>query len=194
MVLVDGLTAAGFAPMAGGFIPMAALAGRTETDIVVRIGATSVPLLTRMERESEARRAATIETQDRGPLKTEELHTLDGAQAKMIYLFRKMGVHAQGLSATLDFPPTGVVTGAPTLATGVSPFGQVNFICSDSGRSIRFGKRMRFALLDADDQHHAGRQNRHPGSLTNLKREEEDERGGESPRRIRIPCPTNRYP
>jgi len=176
VVLVDGLTAAGFAPMAGGFIPMAALAGRTETDIVVRIGATSVPLLTRMERESEARRAAAIETQDRGPLKTEELHTLDGEQAKMIYLFRKMGVHAQGLSATLDFPPTGVVTGAPTLATGVSPFGQVNHLL-DSGRSIRFGKRMRFASTPMISITRDGKTVTR--LLTNLKRDEEDERGEE---------------
>ena len=171
VVLVDGVA------VAGGFVPMASLAGRTEADIVVKLGATAAaPLLARMAQASEARRAAAVAAQDRGPLRQEELHTLDGAQAKMIYLFRKMGVHAQGLSATLDFPPTGVVTGAPTLATGVSPFGQVNHLL-DAGRSIRFGKRMRFASTPMISVTHAGKTATR--LLTNLRRDEEDERGEE---------------
>jgi cellobiose phosphorylase len=170
-VLVDGVS------VAGGFVPMASLAGRTEADIVVKLGAkAAMPLLTRMARTNEARRTAAVTAQDRGPLRQEELHTLDGAQAKMIYLFRKMGVHAQGLSATLDFPPTGVVTGAPTLATGVSPFGQVNHLL-DAGRSIRFGKRMRFASTPMISVTHAGKTE--VRLLTNLRRDEEDERGEE---------------
>ncbi|MEO7424410.1 MAG: GH116 family glycosyl hydrolase, partial [Fibrobacteria bacterium] len=170
-LLVNGVSAA------GGFVPMASLAGRTEADIVVKIGATAAaPLLSRMARASEARQAAAVAAQDRGPLRQDELHTLDGAQAKMIYLFRKMGVHAQGLSATLDFPPTGVVTGAPTLATGVSPFGQVNHLL-DAGRSIRFGKRMRFASTPMISVTHAGKTD--VRLLTNLRRDEEDERGEE---------------
>jgi len=87
-----------------------------------------------------------------------------------------MLVHAQGLSATLDFPPTGVVTGAPTLATGVSPFGQVNHLL-DAGRSIRFGKRMRFASTPMIGVTQAGKTQTR--LLTNLKREEEDEKGEE---------------
>ncbi|MEO6097133.1 MAG: GH116 family glycosyl hydrolase [Fibrobacteria bacterium] len=171
VVLVDGVS------VAGGLIPMAMLKERTETEIVVRLGVKApVPLLTRMAQESEARRAAAALAQDRGPLKPDELHTLDGAQAKTIYLFRKMGVHAQGLSATLDFPPTGVVTGAPTLATGVSPFGQVNHLL-DAGRSIRFGKRMRFASTPAITVSQVGKTATR--LLTNLRRDEEDERGEE---------------
>lgn len=171
ILLVNGVSAV------SGFIPMASLKGRTEADIVVRLGAAdAMPLIARMEKESEARRAASAAAQDRGPLKPEELHTLDGAQAKMIYLFRKMGVHAQGLSATLDFPPTGVVTGAPTLATGISPFGQMNHLL-DAGRSIRFGKRMRFASTPMINVTISGKTATR--LLTNLKRDEEDERGEE---------------
>jgi hypothetical protein len=140
------------------------------------LGTVSAPLLSRMARENEARRIAAIGAQDRGPLRPGELHTLDGAQAKMIYLFRKMGVHAQGLSATLDFPPTGVVTGAPTLATGISPFGQMNHLL-DAGRSIRFGKRMRFASTPMINVTVAGKTAAR--LLTNLRRDEEDERGEE---------------
>lgn len=169
-VLVDG------APVTGGLIPMSALAGRAEADIVVQLGTAVAPLLARMAQASEASRLAAVAAQDRGPLRTGELHTLDGAQAKMIYLFRKMGVHAQGLSATLDFPPTGVVTGAPTLATAISPFGQMNHLL-DAGRSIRFGKRMRFASTPMINVTVSGKTISR--LLTNLRREEEDERGEE---------------
>ncbi len=185
-VLVDGVSLDGAsAPGTEGLIPMASLAGRREAEIVVRIGASAVPLLARMERESEARRTAAIQAQDRGPLRTEELHSLDGAQIKLIYLHRKMGVHAQGLSATLDFPPTGVVTGAPTLATGISPFGQMNHLL-DAGRSIRFGKRMRFASTPMISVTHAGQTATR--LLTNLRRDEEDERG-EEPQAYPDPLP-----
>jgi cellobiose phosphorylase len=161
----------------GQVVPISLLAGKTEVEIVVKLGTNpATPLIEQMARESEARRAAAVAAQDRGPLKRDELHTITGSQAKVIYLFRRMLVHAQGLSATLDFPPTGVVTGAPTLSTGVSPFGQVNHLL-DAGRSIRFGKRTRFASTPMICVTAGGRTEAR--LLTNLKREDEDEKGEE---------------
>jgi len=62
-----------------------------------------VPLIEKMAQESESRRVAAVAAQDPGPLGRHELHTIGGELAKVIYLFRRMLVHAQGLSATLDF-------------------------------------------------------------------------------------------
>jgi cellobiose phosphorylase len=164
-------------PVPGNRVPTALLAGKAAVEIVVKLGMKpAVPLIEKMAKESESRRAAAVAAQDQGPLKRDELHTITGAQAKVIYLFRRMLVHAQGLSATLDFPPTGVVTGAPTLATGISPFGQVNHLL-DAGRSIRFGKRMRFASTPMICVTQGGKTT--TCLLTNLNREEEDEKGEE---------------
>jgi cellobiose phosphorylase len=163
--------------VAGNVVPTTLLSGKNEVQIVVKLGSKpAVPLIEKMAQESESRRAAAVAAQDPGPLKRHELHTIGGELAKVIYLFRRMLVHAQGLSATLDFPPTGVVTGAPTLATGVSPFGQVNHLL-DAGRSIRFGKRMRFASTPMIGVTQAGKTQTR--LLTNLKREDEDEKGEE---------------
>jgi cellobiose phosphorylase len=164
-------------PVEGNVVPTTFLSGKAEVEIVVKLGTKpAVPLIEKMSRESESRRAAAVAAQDHGPLNRDELHTISGAQAKVIYLFSRMLVHAQGLSATLDFPPTGVVTGAPTLATGISPFGQVNHLL-DAGRSIRFGKRMRYASTPMICITQGGKTR--TCLLTNLKREEEDEKGEE---------------
>jgi cellobiose phosphorylase len=161
----------------GNVVPTTFLSGKTAVEIVVKLGTkAAVPLIEKMAKESESRRAAAVAAQDPGSLNRDELHTISGAQAKVIYLFRRMLVHAQGLSATLDFPPTGVVTGAPTLATGVSPFGQVNHLL-DAGRSIRFGKRTRYASTPMIGVTQGGKTTTR--LLTNLRREEEDERGEE---------------
>jgi len=161
----------------GNVVPTSLLAGKTSVEVVVKLGSKpAVPLIEKMARESESRRAAAVAAQDAGPLKRDELHTITGAQAKAIYLFSRMLVHAQGLSATLDFPPTGVVTGAPTLSTAVSPFGQVNHLL-DAGRSIRFGKRTRFASTPMICVTAGGKTQTR--LLSNLKREDEDEKGEE---------------
>lgn len=161
----------------GNVVPVSALAGKSEVEIVVKLGSKpTASLIEKMAKESEARRAAAVAAQDRGALDRDELHTITGAQAKAIYLFSRMVVHAQGLSATLEFPPTGVVTGAPTLSTAVSPFGQVNHLL-DAGRSIRFGKRTRFASTPMICVTAGGKTQ--TCLLTNLKREDEDERGEE---------------
>ncbi len=161
----------------GNLVPATVLSGRATVEIVVKLGKKpATPLIERMARESESRRAAAVAAQDRGPLKRDELHTITGAQAKVIYLFSRMVVHAQGLSATLEFPPTGVVTGAPTLSTAISPFGQVNHLL-DAGRSIRFGKRTRFASTPIVCVTAGGKTK--TCLLTNLKREDEDEKGEE---------------
>ncbi|HJX52875.1 MAG TPA: GH116 family glycosyl hydrolase, partial [Polyangia bacterium] len=171
VMLVDGK------PVAGNVVPTTLLSGKKEIQIVVKLGSKpALPLIEKMARESESRRAAAVAAQDAGPLNRDELHTISGAQTKAIYLFSRMLVHAQGLSATLDFPPTGAVTGAPTLATGVSPFGQANHLL-DAGRSIRFGKRMRFASTPMIGVTQAGKTQTR--LLTNLKREDEDEKGEE---------------
>jgi uncharacterized protein (DUF608 family) len=171
VMLVDGK------PVAGNVVPTTLLSGKKEIQIVVKLGSKpALPLIEKMARESESRRAAAVAAQDAGPLNRGELHTISGAQAKAIYLFSRMLVHAQGLSATLDFPPTGAVTGAPTLATGISPFGQANHLL-DAGRSIRFGKRMRFASTPMIGVTQAGKTQ--TCLLTNLKREDEDEKGEE---------------
>ncbi|MGD0042513.1 MAG: hypothetical protein ABSE84_19280, partial [Isosphaeraceae bacterium] len=171
VMLVDGK------PVAGNVVPTTFLSGKNEVQIVVKLdNKPAVPLIEKMVQECESRRAAAVAAQDPGPLKRHELHTVGGELAKVIYLFRRMLVHAQGLSATLDFPPTGVVTGAPTLATGISPFGQVNHLL-DAGRSIRFGKRMRFASTPMIGITQAGKTQTR--LLTNLKREDEDEKGEE---------------
>jgi len=171
VMLVDGK------PVAGNVVPTTLLSGKSEVQIVVKLASKpAVPLIEKMAQESESRRAAAVAAQDPGPLQRHELHSIGGELAKVIYLFRRMLVHAQGLSATLDFPPTGVVTGAPTLATGVSPFGQVNHLL-DAGRSIRFGKRLRFASTPMIGVTLAGKTQTR--LLTNLKREDEDEKGEE---------------
>jgi cellobiose phosphorylase len=171
VMLVDGK------PVAGNVVPTTFFSGKNEVQIVVKLdNKPAVPLIEKMVQECESRRAAAVAAQDPGPLKRHELHTVGGELAKVIYLFRRMLVHAQGLSATLDFPPTGVVTGAPTLATGISPFGQVNHLL-DAGRSIRFGKRMRFASTPMIGITQAGKTQTR--LLTNLKREDEDEKGEE---------------
>jgi cellobiose phosphorylase len=171
VMLVDGK------PVEGNVVPASFLSGKTKVEIVVKLGSkTAVPFIEKMARESESRRVAAVAAQDPGPLNRDELHTISGAQAKAIYLFSRMLVHAQGLSATLDFPPTGAVTGAPTLATGISPFGQANHLL-DAGRSIRFGKRMRFASTPMICITQGGKTQTR--LLTNLKREDEDEKGEE---------------
>jgi uncharacterized protein (DUF608 family) len=171
LMLVDGKT------VEGNVVPTSLLSGKSAVAIVVQLGSQpAVPLIEKMAHESESRRARAVAAQDRGSLNRDELHTISGAQAKVIYLFRRMLVHAQGLSATLDFPPTGVVTGAPTLSTGISPFGQVNHLL-DAGRSIRFGKRTRFASTPMLCVSQGGKTQ--TCLLTNLKREDEDERGEE---------------
>jgi len=161
----------------GNVVPVSLLAGKTSVDVVLKLGSgPAVSVIEKMEQECEARRVAAVAAQHRGPLNRDELHTIGGELAKVIYLWRKMLVHAQGLSATLDFPPTGVVTGAPTLSTAVSPFGQVNHLL-DAGRSIRFGKRMRFASTPMICVASGGKSQAR--LLTNLKREDEDEKGEE---------------
>jgi cellobiose phosphorylase len=170
-MLVDGKT------VVGNVVPVSLLAGKHQVEVVVKLGRKpAVPLIAKMAKESESRRAAAVAAQDQGPLRLDELHTITGAQAKAIYLFSRMVVHAQGLSATLEFPPTGVVTGAPTLSTAISPFGQVNHLL-DAGRSIRFGKRMRFASTPMICVTSPGKTQTR--LLTNLKREDEDEKGEE---------------
>jgi len=171
VMMVDGKT------VEGQVVPTALLAGKSDVHIVMKIGKKpAVPLIEKMAKESEVRRVAAVAAQDPGPLKRDELHTIGGELAKVIYLLRRMLVHAQGLSATLDFPPTGVVTGAPTLSTAVSPFGQVNHLL-DAGRSIRFGKRTRFASTPMICVSAGGKTQTR--LLTNLRREEEDEKGEE---------------
>jgi cellobiose phosphorylase len=171
VMLVDGKA------VEGNIVPLAALAGRANVDIVVKLGTPpALPLIARMAAQCQSRRAAAVAAQDRGALKRDELHTIGGELAKVIYLLRRMVVHAQGLSATLEFPPTGVVTGTPSLSTAISPFGQVNHLL-DAGRSIRFGKRMRYASTPMLCLTSAGRTQTR--LLTNLKREEEDEKGEE---------------
>jgi cellobiose phosphorylase len=171
VMIVDGTE------VAGNVVRTALLSGKTSVEIVVKLGTKpAVPPIEKMAQESEARRAAAVAAQDQGPLDRDELHTISGSQAKAIYLFSRMLVHAQGLSATLDFPPTGAVTGAPTLSTGISPFGQVNHLL-DAGRSIRFGKRTRFASTPTICVTSGGKTQTR--LLTNLRREDEDEKGEE---------------
>lgn len=74
------------------------------------------------------------------------------------------------------------------MATAISPFGQVNHLL-DAGRSIRFGKRARFASTPMIYLTAAGKTEAR--LLTNLRREDEDEKG-EEPRTRRadqLGCP-----
>jgi uncharacterized protein (DUF608 family) len=70
-----------------------------------------------------------------GGLKTGDVFTLSGAQIRKTYVDNRMTVHFQGMSKTLQFPPTIAIQGAPTCSIGISHEGLYNRL-NDAGRLI----------------------------------------------------------
>ena len=72
-------------------------------------------------------------TSDR--VKTTDIYTIAGPEIRKRYVDNKMSVHFQGMSKTLQFPPTIALMGAPTCSIGISPEGLYNRL-NDAGRLI----------------------------------------------------------
>jgi uncharacterized protein (DUF608 family) len=73
-------------------------------------------------------------------LKISDLFTISGAQIPEIYVKNKMGVHFQGMSKTMQFPPTISLAGAPTCSIGISPDGLYNRL-NDTGRLVYLNQK-----------------------------------------------------
>ncbi|MGA2916684.1 MAG: GH116 family glycosyl hydrolase [Sedimentisphaerales bacterium] len=73
-------------------------------------------------------------------LKMSDIFTISGAQIPEIYVKNKMGVHFQGMSKTMQFPPTIFLQGAPTCSIGISPDGLYNRI-NDTGRLVYLNQK-----------------------------------------------------
>ena len=72
-------------------------------------------------------------TSDR--VKITDIYTIAGPEIRKRYVDNKMSVHFQGMSKTLQFPPTIALMGAPTCSIGISPEGLYNRL-NDAGRLI----------------------------------------------------------
>ena len=68
-------------------------------------------------------------------LKISDIFTISGSQISKIYKENQMRVHFQGMSKTLQFPPTIALQGAPTCSIGISPEGLYNRL-NNAGRLI----------------------------------------------------------
>ena len=72
-------------------------------------------------------------------LRTSDVLTMPGPEVRRIYVDKRMGVHFQGMSKTLQFPQTIALQGAPTCSIGVSHEGLYNRL-NDAGRLILFNQ------------------------------------------------------
>jgi len=70
-----------------------------------------------------------------GSLKISDVFTISGKEISTIYVDKKMSVHFQGMSKTLQFPHTIALQGAPTCSIGISPEGLYNRL-NNAGRLI----------------------------------------------------------
>jgi uncharacterized protein (DUF608 family) len=68
-------------------------------------------------------------------VKTTDIYTIPGPEIRRRYADNRMLVHFQGMSKTLQFPPTIALLGAPTCSIGISPEGLYNRL-NDAGRLI----------------------------------------------------------
>jgi uncharacterized protein (DUF608 family) len=68
-------------------------------------------------------------------VKTTDIYTIPGPEIRRRYGDNRMFVHFQGMSKTLQFPPTIALMGAPTCSIGISPEGLYNRL-NDAGRLI----------------------------------------------------------
>jgi hypothetical protein len=68
-------------------------------------------------------------------LRTSDVFTVPGPEVRRIYVDKRMAVHFQGMSKTLQFPQTIALQGAPTCSIGLSHEGLYNRL-NDAGRLI----------------------------------------------------------
>ncbi|MGA3057640.1 MAG: GH116 family glycosyl hydrolase [Candidatus Limnocylindrales bacterium] len=73
-------------------------------------------------------------------LDVREIYTIAGPRIAAIYEQDRMTVHFQGMSKTLQFPPTVALQGAPTCSIGISPYGLYNRL-NDAGRLIMLNQK-----------------------------------------------------
>jgi uncharacterized protein (DUF608 family) len=69
-----------------------------------------------------------------------DIYTITGPKITEIYEKKKMTVHFQGMSKTLQFPQTVALQGAPTCSIGISPYGLYNRL-NDAGRLIMLNQK-----------------------------------------------------
>ena len=70
-----------------------------------------------------------------GSLKISDVFSISGKEISTVYVDRKMSVHFQGMSKTLQFPHTIALQGAPTCSIGMSSEGLYNRL-NNAGRLI----------------------------------------------------------
>ena len=68
-------------------------------------------------------------------LHTSDIFSISGSEISEVYVRNRMLVHFQGMSKTLQFPPTIALQGAPTCSIGISPYGLYNRL-NDAGRLV----------------------------------------------------------
>jgi uncharacterized protein (DUF608 family) len=64
-----------------------------------------------------------------------DIYAIPGPEIRKRYVDNRMSVHFQGMSKTLQFPPTIALMGAPTCSVGISPEGLYNRL-NNAGRLI----------------------------------------------------------
>lgn len=69
-----------------------------------------------------------------------DIYTIAGPEITAIYEKKKMAVHFQGMSKTLQFPQTVALQCAPTCSIGISPHGLYNRL-NDAGRLIMLNQK-----------------------------------------------------